>query len=97
MLLPRLEYAVWLSIFHKLIYFVGYLYVADKEDEARRILRKLRGPNADVTAEMDEYRQMNQVHKEHGSLLKSVMEKDIRAKLGITFVLAFIQAFSGKT
>ena len=72
------------------------MFITDKEDEAKTILRKLRGPNADVTAEMNEYRQINQVHKEHGSLLKSLKEKDIRTKMAILISLSVIQAFTGK-
>ncbi|MPC90943.1 Facilitated trehalose transporter Tret1 [Portunus trituberculatus] len=72
----------------------AFLAVQNKEAEARRILRVIRGPKADVDAELSLLKLHNA--KEGGSLgYTALVKKDALKKMTALFVLLFFRAFCG--
>lgn len=72
----------------------SYLAVKGREDEANKVLKKLRGPSANIADELQSLKNQNEdVVK--GSLLKTLRNKKILKSLGTITVLFFIQNFCG--
>lgn len=72
----------------------AFLAVQNKEAKARRILRVIRGPKADVDAELSLLKLRNE--REDGSSgYTTLIKKDILKKLVALFVLIFFRVFCG--
>ncbi|XP_068248520.1 facilitated trehalose transporter Tret1-like isoform X2 [Palaemon carinicauda] len=72
----------------------SYLAIKDRENEARVVLKKLRGPSADISQELQDLKKQNQ-DKIEGSFFKVLQDTDILKSLGIITVLFFVQNFCG--
>lgn len=72
----------------------SYLAIIDKEDKARVVLKKLRGPSADISQELQDLKNQNQ-NKIEESLFKVLQDTDTLKSLGIIIVLFFVQNFCG--
>ncbi|XP_042222490.1 facilitated trehalose transporter Tret1-2 homolog [Homarus americanus] len=71
-----------------------YLVITDQKDEARKVLRNLRGPDVDVDEEINTLRSVNE--KMISQPLLKVLRQPVMVKnLSIIFILFFIMNFSG--
>jgi sugar porter (SP) family MFS transporter len=84
-----------------LFLFLGMLYLPDSprwmlskghEKEARRVLQKIRGPHAEIDAEINAIQAT--LHKETGHW-RALFSRSVRPVLWIGFALAFIQQVTG--
>ena len=71
-----------------------YLTVAGKEDQATKVLEKLRGPDANINEEIKDLQECNN-GKTDKPILKLLLQRDVLRFLVICMILFFIQNFSG--
>ena len=94
----NLQYQTHQAFFASLQVFVpestNYLIIAGREDEARVLLRKLRGPDFDVEEEIRVVR-ANRNSEKQGSAFKQLLQPDMLKKVLVVQTLFFIQNFCG--
>ncbi|XP_068248541.1 facilitated trehalose transporter Tret1-like [Palaemon carinicauda] len=71
-----------------------YLVVAGREDEAVKVLKSLRGPDADIQQEIKSLQDCNE-GKADEPIWRLLLQRDVLRLLIISMVLFFIQNFSG--
>ncbi|XP_064079238.1 facilitated trehalose transporter Tret1-like [Macrobrachium nipponense] len=95
--IPFVAYAVML-LCCIIMYFLPesptYLVVAGKEDEAAKILKGLRGPDADIQQEIKSLQDCNE-GKADEPVWRLLLQRDVLRLLVISMILFFIQNFSG--
>ncbi|CAL4099171.1 unnamed protein product, partial [Meganyctiphanes norvegica] len=91
--------AVLPAIFLFILFFIPesptLLYLKGKEEPARKLLRRLRGPHANIEDELKSYRSLNLGSQDRASW-RGLLERETLKKIAIISGLFVLQAFSGE-